>query len=421
MVRSSAVPRIRFECSSRASGRCVSRLLFACSLLLAGVALAGEPTVVLISLDGTPHAAVDAELMPALAGLAQRGALAEGLTPAFPTNTFPNHVTLATGVAPERHGIVNNVFIDPKRGFFDHSGDPTWNQAEPLWSIAARHGVVSASFYWVGSEGPWRTGFGPRYWKAFDSGTGEREKVEQILAWLDLEDSRARPRLVTSWFHGGDAAGHRFGPGAPEWKKALRGQDDALEQLIGGLQARGAFAWTTLIVVSDHGMARVERSVDLRAALSRAGLRATVLGAGGFSTVTALGGAEELPRIVAVARQLGLEAYARAQAPPALRVANPRFGDVVVLAPEGTAIASSSSSPMRGGHGYHPRHASMAALFVAAGRSVAPGTRLAAIRSVDVAPTVLGLLGIPAPEPMEGRDLSAALSGAAGGSQGVGG
>ncbi len=216
MVRSGAVPRIRFRSGSPASRRCAARWLSACALLLGEVAFAGQPSVVLISLDGAPAAAVDPELMPALAGLAERGAAAAGLTPVLPTNTFPNHVSLATGVAPERHGIVNNVFLDPERGLYARSDNPSWIQAEPIWSIAARHGVVSASFYWVGPEGPWRTGFGPRHWKAFNGGTPESKKVEQILAWLDIEDPSARPRLITSWFHGGDAAGHEFGP-PPAW------------------------------------------------------------------------------------------------------------------------------------------------------------------------------------------------------------
>ena len=83
---------------------------------------------------------------------------------------------------------------------------------EPIWSIAARLGVVSAAFHWVGSEGPWRSGRGPRYWKPFDKGTPETEKVEQMLAWLDLPEPSERPRLITSWFRGADHAGHRDSP-----------------------------------------------------------------------------------------------------------------------------------------------------------------------------------------------------------------
>jgi predicted AlkP superfamily pyrophosphatase or phosphodiesterase len=80
----------------------------------------------------------------------------------------------------------------------------------------------------------------------------ERDKVTQILAWLDLEPASARPRLVTAWFHGADHAAHRDGPDAPEVLRALRAQEPALAALVAGLESRGAFETTTLIAL-DHG------------------------------------------------------------------------------------------------------------------------------------------------------------------------
>ena len=61
---------------------------------------------------------------------------------------------------------------------------------------------------------------------------------------------------------------------------------------------------------------------------------------------------------------------------------------------------------MRGAHGYRPEESSMGGLFLAAGRGASPGTRLGPVRAVDVAPTALALLGIPAPEWMESRAVA---------------
>jgi arylsulfatase A-like enzyme len=47
----------------------------------------------------------------------------------------------------------------------------------------------------------------------------------------------------------------------------------------------------------------------------------------------------------------------------------------------------------------------MAALFAAVGRAVPAGLALGEVRGVDVAPTVLSLLGVPVPEWMEGRPI----------------
>jgi hypothetical protein len=390
-------------------------LLLAAALLAvgsAGCAIGAEPgrTVIMISLDGTTPADVRAARLPTLDALARRGAAATRLVPVFPTNTFPNHVSLVTGVVPAVHGIVNNVFLDPQRGLFRYSSDPTWIEVEPLWAIAGRHGVVSAAYYWVGSEGPWRNGLGPRYWKAFDSGTPEREKVEQILAWLDMESPDDRPRLITSWFRGADGTGHRHGPGSSEVYAALRRQDRALARLVDGLDERGAFETATLLLVSDHGMAPVARSVDLKAALRAEGIEAGVFGSGGLATVSVPGGARDVAKVAAAARSLGLDARFPGEASQDLPMANPRFGDVVVLAPAGTAISSSTGPPMRGAHGYPPHGPGMGALLIAAGGGVCSGCRLPDVRTLDVAPTVLAWLGIAPPVWMEGRPIAGLVS-----------
>ena len=363
-------------------------------------------TVIMISLDGTMPADVHAAKLPTLDALARRGATATRLVPVFPTNTFPNHVSLVTGVVPAVHGIVNNVFFDPQRGLFRYSEDPTWIEVEPLWAIASRHGIVSAAYYWVGSEGPWRNGYGPRYWKTFDAGTPESEKVEQILAWMDIESPDDRPRLITSWFRGVDGAGHRFGPGSSEAYAALRHQDRVLARLVEKLDERGTFETTIVLVVSDHGMAPVTRSVDLKAALRAEGIEAEVFGAGGLATVSVAGGRPEAAKVVAAARALGLDARFPSEAPRDLPMANPRFGDVVVLAPAGTVISSLPGRLMRGAHGYPPDEPGMSAFLIAAGGGVRPGFGLGDVRILDVAPTVLAWLGIAPPGWMEGRPIA---------------
>jgi predicted AlkP superfamily pyrophosphatase or phosphodiesterase len=397
----------------------VGVILPAIAVLAASLALAGAvpasaelpQTVILISLDGTRPDDLREDDLPTLTALARGGARAEALVPVLPTNTFPNHVTLVTGVAPERHGLVNNQFVDPERGDFERKDIPSWIEVEPIWSWLAGRGVVSASYYWVGSEGPWRSGRGPRHWVPFDASTPESEKVEQILAWLDLDDPEERPRLVTSWFHGADRAAHRNGPGSEAARQALQSQDRAIAQLIRGLEERGLRRSTALLFVSDHGMAPLGRKVDLRKALARDGLGARVLGAGGFVQIYLDQPERDGERAVEVARGLGLEAHLRTSAPPDWRVGHPRFGDVVVLAPISITIQSSRflSLPTRGWHGYRPDEPSMAGILVASGPGIQPGTRLGRVATLDVAPTVIALLGETPPEWMEGRVIGRLL------------
>jgi hypothetical protein len=410
--------------------RVAAALLVACALA-SGVARAeapdADPTVILISLDGTRPA--DVAGLPVFGRFATQGAVADHLEPAFPANTFPNHVTFVTGVVPDRHGIVNNVFRDPQRGLFRYDEDPTWIEVEPLWSLLARAGIPSAAYDWVGSEGAWRSGLGPTEWEKFDGRVSEEDKVARILAWLDVPDRARRPRLVTSWFHGADGTGHRYGPGSPETVAALRRQDAALGQLLDGLASRSLLGSTTVLLVSDHGMARVDRSVDLERELMREGIRADVVGGGGFATLwllrhkgqrTDAQRTQALSRILSVARGLGLEAWIPGHEPAAYPSSNPRFGDVVVLAPLGTIIvdghrelavpAGATGLALRGAHGYRPELPAMGGIFFALGRGVDPGTRLGTVHAVDVAPTVLSLLGQPVPSWMTGRPVALHVS-----------
>lgn len=380
------------------------------------------PTVLLLSLDGTRPA--DVAELPVFRRLAAQGAAADALEPVFPSNTFPNHVTLVTGVEPDHHGIVNNVFHDGRRGVFRYDDDPTWLEAEPLWSLLSRFGIPSASYHWVGSEGPWRNGHGPRHWERFDPRVPAQRKVTRILEWLDRESPDERPRFVTAWLPGADATGHREGPGSTASVDALREQEAALADLLAGLDARGSFASTTLLVVSDHGMARVDRHLDLEAALGEAGVRANVIGGGGFATIRlGRGRGQRAPaerraavaRSVATARELGLEAWPRGESPARFPTSNPRFGDVVVLAPVGTAIvdgrralaapAAALGFGLRGGHGHRPDAEDMAGIFYALGSGVEPGYRPGRVRAVDVAPTVLQLLDQARPAAMTGRPI----------------
>ncbi len=401
--------------------RSVRRVLLAAWSLAALVAWsearaagpAAEPSVILLSFDGTRPADIRRQDLPGFARLLREGAAAERMDPVFPTNTFPNHASLVTGVAPERHGIVNNQFLDPERGFYDYDKgkDPTWFEAPPLWSILAAHGLPSASFHWVGSEGRWRDGTGPLEWKRFDARTPADAKVEQILAWLERPPGPARPRFVSAWFRGADHEAHRHGPGSDEARRDLAAQDASLARLVAGLERRGLLATTTLLVVSDHGMARVERAVDLAGALRGAGVR--TLAGGGFAIVYAkqAAGAERAAR---VARDLGLAAFERRTAPRELRLGNDRFGDVVVVAPVGTAFLRDSirqriaarlhlpGAALGGAHGYRPEEESMGAIFVAFGRGAPAGESLGRVSALDVAPTVLALLGVPAPPELEG-------------------
>ena len=340
------------------------------------------------------------------------GVRAGRLVPVFPTDTFPNHVALATGVHADRHGIVANSFLDRARGFFSYEKDASWIEAEPLWVAAERQGVRAAVFFWVGSETDWN-GVGASYRRSpFSSAVSEATKVDQILEWLDLPGAQ-RPRLVMSYWRGVDHVAHRA-PDHADVLAELRGQDAQLARLLAGLDERRAWSHTTLIIVSDHGMTSVSRVVPVREALQQAGIRARVPGGSGVAYVFL----EDRSEIDAAERALraleGARVFRNQQIPAKLRIRHPRAGDLLVATDppntliEGDLLEYARRTPdwTRGMHGYAPDHPDMAGIFLALGRGAPRGGRLAQVRTIDVAPTLTELLGIDPPRHAEGEPIS---------------
>jgi predicted AlkP superfamily pyrophosphatase or phosphodiesterase len=378
-------------------------------------AVQARPTVILISMDGVSARLVNRAHTPTLDAMASGGARIERLIPPFPSNTFPSNASMATGVYPQKHGIINNKFFDRKRGNFDRERPASWLRAEPLWVTAERQGVRAGVIMWVNSEGDWR-GTLPSFQMKFRRQTPDDRKVERMLAWL-ARPPEERPGLIMAWFHGSDDEGHRYGPESEEAARALERQDGILGRLREGLARAGIAGGTTLIVVSDHGMVRVERLINLDRQLRKEGLGAQVATAGGVSNIYL-----EAPwwRDRAEKSLAGIEGfslYEREGLPQEWNAAaEGRVGDLVAVAQPGVAfsegprfVVGAAGEDRQGGHGYPPGVPGTDGVLFAAGAGIRQGARLAAAQGVDVYPTVCAILGIRPAARIDGHPLDAIL------------
>jgi predicted AlkP superfamily pyrophosphatase or phosphodiesterase len=218
-----------------------------------------RPTVILISLDGFRYDYLDKFGSPTLNRVAKQGVRAKWMIPAFPTKTFPNHYTIATGLYPANHGIVENsvfdfgtVFSMSKRGEVEN---PRWWGGEPIWVTAEKQGQIAASYFFVGSETV-IAGDQPTFWRRYDGGVPPQMRVDKVLGWLDLPLEK-RPTMITLYFSDVDDAGHAYSPDAEETKYAVWNVDGYVERLLNGLKARRIDQKVNVIIVSDHGMAPV--------------------------------------------------------------------------------------------------------------------------------------------------------------------
>ncbi|UCF40156.1 MAG: alkaline phosphatase family protein [Gemmatimonadota bacterium] len=368
----------------------------------------GRSTVVLVGIDALGWDFLDKAPTPNLDRLVARGVRAERMIPIFPTKTFPNFYSIATGLYAEHHGIVANNMYDPEfdarfsLGDRDAVTDGRWWGGEPIWVTAEKQGLATAAFFWPGTEAPIQ-GVRPTYWKPYDGGVPNRERVAQVLSWLDLPEHE-RPSLVTLYFSDVDAATHDHGLDGPEVQAAIRGVDEMIGLLIAGLEERGLAERVNVIVTSDHGMADTEphRMIIVDDYIDLAAV--TVVD---WNPVLAVIPRERMEAAVyeALSEAMHLSVYRKAEIPDRFHYRDHRrIPPIVAVAAEGWSISSRSFYEERPGrygganHGYDNELLSMGATFIAAGPAFKQGAVVPPFENVHVYELLCQVLGLrPAP------------------------
>ena len=358
--------------------------------------------VVLVSLDGFRYDYAEKYGAKNLMQMASRGASApQGMIPAYPSVTFPNHYTIVTGLYPEHHGLVANSFYDPvRKARFSYTDsktvvDGSWYGGTPLWVLAEQQGMRAASFFWPGSEAEIQ-GKRPSYYLAYDDKIPDGNRVAQIIAWLKLPPEK-RPHFITLYYSNVDHAGHSYGPEAPQTGEAVRHVDDMIGKLSEGIATLGLSV--DLIVLADHGMeatrggwVTLDKWADLSQFETSGPLLYAKSEADAQKAYLSLLGASETFKV-----------YRREKVPAYLHFnSNPREGDPVVV-PAGpfniTAHEPKSNgnptSPSVGQHGYDPATMpSMKAIFYAAGPDIRAGATVAPFENVNIYPLIAKILGL---------------------------
>lgn len=219
-----------------------------------------KPYIILISADGFRYDFADKYHAAFLTEISRGGVRAESMKPSFPTLTFPNHYTIATGLYPSHHGIVDNTFYDKKKNQVyairnkKAVKDASWYGGTPIWVLAEQQKMLSASFYWVGSETDIK-GLFPTYYFHYNESIPMDRRIEIVKDWLQLPDS-IRPHLITFYLPEVDHAAHKFGPESKETEQAVQVVDSAIRKLYHACTETGLPV--NFIFLSDHGMVKMD-------------------------------------------------------------------------------------------------------------------------------------------------------------------
>jgi arylsulfatase A-like enzyme len=278
--------------------------------------------------------------------------------------------------------------------------------------------------------------------EAFEPYTAQNEWTTRALT--EVLWKREIPKFSVLWLSDPDYTQHQTGPGSPAALAAMRDSDNNLARLLEVLETRGVLAKTNIFLTSDHGFSTVDRLVDVAGEMRAAGFDVVRDGfrhtpRKGQILLNSLGGSVFL-YVIDQDRKVIRDAveflqrsefsgpiFTRDGLPGTFRlsdihIASPAAPDIVFsfrwkatanrFGTPGTFI--SDGAGRRRGYGMH---ASLSTFdvhntLVASGPDIRRGVNSdLPSASIDVAPTILQLLGIPHPGRMDGRVLEEALEG----------
>lgn len=411
--------------------------------------------VVIISIDGfAAYSLKDPALpIPNIRRLIANGAVADSMKPVNPTVTWPNHTSIVTGVTAARHSVLYNGQAQRTGEGKPLKVEPWVNKEElvagpTLYDIAHRAKLTTAEVDWVAIFNPPTISF------AFPEVPKPDQQIprEMVTAGLVTADevanfgklpihyrdeiwtragehliTRHKPNLLLFHLLTTDSLQHAHGARSLAGYTAIGYADAKVGRLIDALRKAGILERTAIFIVSDHGFKTTRYAIHPNAVLAQKGLAdsAYVIPEGGTAMVYVTRTANKADTVAklqsaftlfdGIAKILGPTEFAQWGYP--LPAANTRMADLVLAARDGYAFKGERDGPpvrpvragsTPGDHGYLNDDPDIQAIFVASGAGIKAGTKLGAIRNLDVAPTAARLLGLTF-EAVEGRVLTEIL------------
>lgn len=370
-----------------------------------------KPYVILISADGFRYDYAKKYNATNLLRLGGGGVQAKSMIPSFPSVTFPNHYTVATGMYPAHHGLVYNQFYDRNKKesytMYDRNAveDGSWYGGIPLWVLAEQQGIVSASYHFVGTEAPIQQTL-PTYWYKFSDETHIDYRIQKVVDWLRLP-AEVRPHLITFYMSEADHAGHDYGPGSQQTRVAVQFVDEAIGKMTEKINALGLPV--NFIFLSDHGMAAVDTvtKINIRSLIDTAHF---IIRGGSTSLHLYAKNPEDIKPTYDTLKkkEKGFTVYLREKIPSKWQYDKThdrfdRIGDIFIVPHYPKVLSSWAGHIDPGAHGFDPSVKEMHASFFAWGPQFKKGKTINSFENVHVYPMVCRLLGLNYTHEIDGK------------------
>jgi ectonucleotide pyrophosphatase/phosphodiesterase family protein 5 len=183
---------------------------------------------------------------------------ADYLRNVFPTKTFPNHHSIATGVFPDEHGVMANSLYDfelarPLNYSFDlfHMR----SEIKPIWILNEMSGGHSGCMMWPGSNYDY-DGVSCSHSRHFNISVDYTKRVDEVFTWI-LNDT-APANLIMFYIEEPDTHAHAFGPESQTITNLVEKLDQVTEYFYRKIQQHQLENRVSVIHLSDHGMDSLE-------------------------------------------------------------------------------------------------------------------------------------------------------------------
>ncbi len=380
-------------------------------------------------IDGFDPEYIRSSELPNLTGLARAGAFTLDGRGVMPSLTNANHISLLTGMFPDRHGLCTNFYYDRASGkevfmdevkfvqeslLFERAKAAGWSTAlvtakEKLTRLLRRDLDLCVYMGSVPQEIAAVVGPPPDIFSL------------EINLWVLRAARAVAARYAPSFLYVAttDYPEHKLAPETPEMKAHLREMDALIGEIVRGYDLRDS----VVALTADHGMNAKTRSVSPVRVLAEAGIRARgvpLIKDGLFAHHRDLGGSlylflerpERTAEAVRVLRAApGLDVVFPRHEAGTYHLPAERVGDLVCFGKREWALGIWDEGPavreevaLRSHGSVHEQTIPM----LLAGAGVKAGGQIQSGRIVDLAPTFCRLLGF-GDGAFQGRVLEEAL------------
>tara|TARA_B100000212_G_scaffold80638_1_gene57706 strand:- start:181 stop:1380 length:1200 start_codon:yes stop_codon:yes gene_type:complete len=373
-----------------------------CIFILSLVFPRSDKYTLVVSFDGFRHDYINRVPTPNFDKFINGGVIASSLSPVFPSLTFPNHYSLATGYHADEHKILGNKFFSKtlNKDYSMRDSKAVQNGQfygmEPIWVTAEKNNILSATYFWIGSEAE-INGYRPTIYKKYDGSVKFKSRVDSVISWFNLPIEQ-RPKLTMLYFSEPDYTGHEYGPNSNEVNKSVMEMDSIFGYLIDELSRTKVYKDLDIIVVSDHGMSDVS--------LDKVILLDTFIDLDKYKVIPSfavthlwnLNDDEDISNIFD--NENNVQIFKKGQFPKKYHFSNSDSPDYLIVADLGWSLTTTqklnqSKSFPGGMHGYDSNYLEMHGIFFANGPSFKSGVRIDSFENINLYPIICKTLEIP--------------------------